>query len=241
MFGSFRPTVEAPPTRVPLRLAGSDRLAFVLQEYAAVWAEIHTSLASQVSVLAFGAAAVGLLMSAAAQLWMTASLVAGLLLLLATPAVCFLALAIYLGEQVRLMRAGFFLYRLEETANQSAGQPQSAVPADDGRSGQVLTWEHWASIHVRTGDVDRQNRSVIILVFALLGAGSAAAGFFRMHTDAQLDEIWTVLVSFGCGALALLSTRWLAQLASYADKYRKKYAASGDSAASSSSGDSGGR
>lgn len=97
-----------------------------------MWAEIHTSLASQVSVLAFGAAAVGLLMSAAAQLWMTASLVAGLLLLLATPAVCFLALAIYLGEQVRLMRAGFFLYRLEETANQAAGQPQAAVAPDDG-------------------------------------------------------------------------------------------------------------
>jgi hypothetical protein len=119
MLGSFRPTVKAPPARVPLRLADSDRLAFVLQEYAAVWAEIHTSLASQVSVLAFGAAAVGLLMSAAAQLWMTASLVAGLLLLLAAPAVCFLALAIYLGEQVRLMRAGLFLYRLEETANHS--------------------------------------------------------------------------------------------------------------------------
>jgi hypothetical protein len=237
MLGSFRPTVKAPPTRVPLRLADSDRLALVMQEYAAVWAEIHTSLASQVSVLAFGAAAVGLLMSAAAQLWTTASLVAGLLLLLAAPAVCFLALAIYLGEQVRLMRAGLFLYRLEEAAN----QPQSAVAADDGRSVQVLTWEHWASIHVRTGDVDRHNRSVIILVFALLGAGSAAAGFLRMHTDAQLDEIWTVLVAFGCGALALLSTLWLAQLGSYADKYREAYTASGDSAASSSSSDSGSR
>lgn len=135
-----------------------------------MWAEIHTSLASQVSVLAFGAAAVGLLMSAAAQLWMTASLVAGLLLLLATPAVCFLALAIYLGEQVRLMRAGFFLYRLEETANQAAGQPQAAVAPDDGHSVQILTWEHWASIHERTGDVDRHNRSAIILVFALLSA-----------------------------------------------------------------------
>jgi hypothetical protein len=172
---------------------------------------------------------------------MTASLVAGLLLLLATPAVCFLALAVYLGEQVRLMRAGFFLYRLEESANQAAGQPQSAVPADDGCSVQILTWEHWASIKVRTGDVDRHNRLVIILVFALLGVGSAVAGFLRMHTAAQLDEIWTVLVSFGCGVLALLSTWWLAQLASYADKYREEYAASGDSAASSSSSDSGDR
>jgi hypothetical protein len=62
MLGSFRPTVKVPPTRTPLRLADSDRLALVMQEYAAVWAEIHTSLASQVSVLAFGAAAVGLLM-----------------------------------------------------------------------------------------------------------------------------------------------------------------------------------
>ena len=240
MLGSFRPTVKVPPTRTPLRLADSDRLALVMQEYAAVWAEIHTSLASQVSVLAFGAAAVGLLMSAAAQLWMTASLVAKLLLLLATPAVCFLALAIYLGEQVRLMRAGFFLYRLEETANQAAGQPQAAVAPDDGHSVQILTWEHWASIHERTGDVDRHNRSAIILVFALLSAGSAAAGFLRMHTDVRLAEIWTVLVSLGCGALALLSTLWLAQLAAYADKYREEYTASGDSAASSSSG-SGGR
>ena len=66
MLGSFRPTIKVPPTRAPLRLADSDRLALVMQEYAAVWAEIHTSLASQVSVLAFGAAAVGLLMSAAA-------------------------------------------------------------------------------------------------------------------------------------------------------------------------------
>jgi hypothetical protein len=233
MLGFLRPTIKAPPARAPLRLADSDRLALVLQEYSAVWAEIHTSLASQTSVLAFGAAAVDLLVSAAAQLWMTASLVAGLLLLLATPAVCLLALAIYLGEQVRLMRAGWFLYQREETVNQSAGPPQAAGASDDGHSVLVLTWEHWTSIHERTSDVDRHNRWVIILIFAFLGVGAAAAGFLRLHTDARLGELWTMSASLGCGALVLLSTLWLARLASYADRYRGQYVASRGSAASS--------
>jgi hypothetical protein len=156
MFRGFRPEVTDPPHRSPLRLTDSDQVALVMQEYAAVWAEIHTSLASQVSVLSFGAATVGLLVSAAAQLWTTASLIAGLVFLLAAPAVCFLALAIYLGEQVRLMRAGFFLYQLEEVVNQS----RDAITPNRGDPADLLTWEHWPGIHDRAGDIDRRPRPV---------------------------------------------------------------------------------
>ena len=227
MFRMFHPPVKDPPDRSPLRLTDSDQVAFVMQEYAAVWEEIHTSLASQVSVLSFGAATVGLLVSAAAQLWITASLVAGLMLLLAVPAVCFVALAIYLGEQVRLMRAGLFLNRLEEALNRSARQSQHAVaPGRDG-SANVLTWEHWTSIHQRAGDIDRHNRWAIILVFALLGATSVGAGYLRLHTAADLSELWAVLAFISAGVLATLSFVWLARLASYADAYRGQYAAAG--------------
>jgi hypothetical protein len=225
MFQVFRPTIKGPPDRSPLRLADSEQVALVMQEYAAVWAEIHTSLANQVSVLSFGAATVGLLVSAAAQLWTTAFLVTGLLFLLAVPAVCFLALAIYLGEQIRLMRAGLFLNRLEESVNGWASQSRDAVTPGRGDSGDVLIWEHWSSIKQRAGDVDLHNRWAIVLVFALLGAASSVAGYLRLHTAPELSELWAVLAFIGSVVLATLWLAWLARLASYADAYRREYAA----------------
>src|SRR4051794_15125193 len=78
-------------------------LEIALHEYDAIRAEIHTSLNNQVSVLSFGAATVGLLVAAAAALWDTSgdgsTTLVAVLLLLMVPLVCFLSLAVYLGEQ----------------------------------------------------------------------------------------------------------------------------------------------
>ncbi len=48
-----RPKSGLPPERSAVPLAERDTVVVVMQEYAAVWAEIHASLASQVSVLSF--------------------------------------------------------------------------------------------------------------------------------------------------------------------------------------------
>jgi hypothetical protein len=106
----LRMAISAPPHKVPLNVSdGTNPLDVVMQEYNAVRSDILTSRSNQVSILSFGVAAVGLLVSAAATLWNDAAVLAGLLFLLAVPVVCFLALVIYEGEMVRLIRAELFI------------------------------------------------------------------------------------------------------------------------------------
>ena len=175
--------------------------------------EILVTLSNQVSTLSFGAATVGLLAAAAATLWKDAELLSGLLLLLIVPIVCFLTLAIYSGEQVRLMRAGLFMNRLENCVNDAR--------RSDG--GALLTWEQWQEIRTGSGDVDGMNRMAITLVFVLLAVGFIAMGFWRLHTTKVIPEWLAVVLTALAALLAVASTAWVAWLKRYAYEHRRRY------------------
>jgi hypothetical protein len=208
----FRPKVKLPPPRAALRLDGKE-LELVMHEYDAIRGEILVTLSNQVSTLSFGAATVGLLVAATAALWKDAELLSGLLLLLIVPMVCFLTLAIYSGEQVRLMRAGLFINRLENCVNH----------AGRSRGGALLTWEQWQEIRAGSGDVDAMNRIAITLVFALLAVGFIAMGFWRLHTTKMIPEWLAVELTALAALVALASTAWVAWLKRYAYEHRRHY------------------
>jgi hypothetical protein len=124
------------PERVQPDVDGDRLLEVVMHEYDAIRSEIDHSSTNQVSILSFGAAAVGLLVAAAGTLWTDEPLLAGLLLLFVVPAVGFLALAIHAGEFVRLTRAGLFLYELEECVNSGARPQGSRLACSRGSTGE---------------------------------------------------------------------------------------------------------
>lgn len=218
--------IRRPPVRVQLKL-GSDDLELAMHEYDAIRQEVVTTLTNQVSTLSFGAATVGLLVAAGAALWDDAKLLSGLLLLFVVPSVCFLTLAIYSGELVRLMRAGLFLNTLENSVNRAQRNDQEAQrPGPDPEA--VLIWEQWRSIRSKLGDVDALNRTAIVCVFILLAIGFMLMGWWRLHTMGQADPAWatrswatrSLIVSTVAGAAAVA---WVLYLNIYAYRHRGKY------------------
>jgi hypothetical protein len=205
------PQVTPPPDRVRLKPESRD-LDLVMHEYDAIRGEILTTLTNQVSTLSFGAATVGLLVAAAAALWDDAELLSGLLLLFAVPSVCFLTLAIYSGELVRLMRAGLFLNTLENCVNEVKPHHEP-----------VLTWEQWKSIRTRPSDVDRLNRAAIVCVFVLLAVGFMTMGWWRLHTIKQIQPGWLTVFLILSGLAAIVSVVWVGYLNIYAYRHRGHY------------------
>ncbi|MFC5141998.1 hypothetical protein ACFPK1_27440 [Actinomycetospora rhizophila] len=170
--------------------------------------DIQVALANQVAILSFGTATVGLLVAAAATLWSTSDFLAASLLILIVPVVCFLSLAVYLGEQVRQMRAGLFLDRLECRVNQDAGV--------------MLTWEHW---DIRSGmrDVDRHNRWAILAVFGLLALGFTVAGYVRLLSSPWANPTLLMSALAVNVVLGLAAILWSAHLCREGAAYRRAY------------------
>jgi hypothetical protein len=211
------PEVPNLPLRVPLNVNEPQVFTLVMHEYAAIRAELDTSLSAQVSIMSFGAATVGLLVAAAGALWPDEPLLAGLLLLLVVPAACFLALAIHAGEMVRLMRAGLFLNHLENCVNRALWPARH----QNDHAG-VLIWEQWG---IRSGayDMAGHNRRAITLVFVLLAFGFMLAGFWRLHEVKGLDELWAVFALLASLLAGFQALRWVQHLQRFAYKHRAKY------------------
>jgi hypothetical protein len=214
----FHLQIRLPPARVQLKLGHRD-LDLVMHEYDAIRGEVLATLSNQVSTLTFGAATVGLLVAAAAALWNDAELLSGLLLLFAVPLVCFLTLAIYSGELVRLMRAGLFLNTLENCVNE-AKRPDHKVEWPVPQA--VLIWEQWRSIRSRLGDVDALNRTAIVCVFVLLAGGFMLMGWWRLHTM-QAEPGWATPSLVISALVGVGSVAWVGYLNVYAYRHRGQY------------------
>jgi hypothetical protein len=202
---------EVPP-RLRLVATGSEtlsqqRLQVLLAEYEAIRSEITTSLSNQVSVLSFGAATVGLLVAAAAALWKEEVALSGALLLGIVPLVCFLALAVYFGEQNRLLRASLFLHRLEEHVN----------AAFDG-DGLALSWEKWDML--RQPDLDASNRRAITFAFGLLAVGFAIPGYLHLDTSPVGDR-WSTFGGVVALLAGLIAGTWIVRLSKQARRFGK--------------------
>jgi hypothetical protein len=210
--------IPNPPTKVPLNLGDDAKpLDLVMHEYNAVRNLIQTARSNQVAILSFGAATVGLLVSAAATLWKDAAALAGLILLFAVPAVCFLALIIYGGEAIRLMRAGLFLNDLENWVNEAAW-PSKLEKEHTG----VLTWEQWG-VRAGSADVERATQRAIPLIFTLLAFGFMIVGYVRLHSAPHIDERWATVGLIGASLVAAYLLISASYISSIAYRYRTHY------------------
>jgi hypothetical protein len=201
-----------------------------MHEYDAIRGEVETTLGSQVAILSFGSATVGLLVAAAAALWRDQTALTGMILILGVPLVCFLTLAVYSGELVRLMRAGLFLNHLECSVNEALHARTSGHADRDGRAeepasarGTSLTWEQWSSIRKDGADIDRLNRLAIMMVFLVLAIGFTFAGYLRLHSAPDIREIWATIGLVTVLLVGSASILWLTYLGRFAYSYRQLY------------------
>ncbi len=205
---------DLPPRALPERYIQGGlqdlRIQVVLHEYDAVKNEIQTALSNQVSILSFGAATVGLLVAGGAEIWSHEAAVTSVLYMIAIPLICLLTLAVYAGEQVRLMRAGLFVRQFEAHLSAVLSHPD----------GNLLTWEQW---DIRSGarDVDAQARTAIQLVFVSLALIFVGAGFWRLEREGS--AAWSLLLLALSSGIGLTSLAWIAGRFASAMKYRERY------------------
>jgi hypothetical protein len=208
-----RPLQILPPMRgEPFEDAPSQVLDVALAEYAGLRGEIDTSLANQLSILSFGAATIGLLVTAGATLWgdVNGTRVAAVMYAVVVPLACFLVMAIWLGELTRMLRAGLFMLELEKWIN--ACLPRA-----------VLAWEHWGEIRRDSADLEGHNRRIVALVFLLLALAGVAAGMYGLDRSNAGVE-WLVGTGTAAGATVVLGGAWLLTLLARGDAYREAYA-----------------
>lgn len=141
-----------------------------LEEYRALRAESLDSMKTQHLLTYTAALAVGLTLAWGFHQW-ERFLLPDLIFLVFSPAMCYVALIIWVGEVARFMRVGFYLAEKERMISASFhGHPE------------VMNWENW----LRAGKGSnhphqlRLNYLAIIVLFLSTAIASVAIGNYRM-------------------------------------------------------------
>jgi hypothetical protein len=160
-----------------------DWIQVALEEYRTLRVESIEALKGQHSTLRVGTATVGVVLASGFNLW-DKTPVPDFLFLVFTPAICYLVLAIWIGEVSRMMRAGSFLADLETKIS-------SAFPVNAN----VLSWENWLRTTPDKGKTPqlKWNYLAIIALFFATAVASIAIGIFRLCGKIWLS--WMLVVS----------------------------------------------
>jgi hypothetical protein len=134
---------------------------------------------AQQSILSFGTAALGILLAGAFNVFGDA-LAAALVFLVFIPLLSHLILALWMTEVVRMLRAGYFLARVEEEIGEAVGRKK------------ILSWERWAhatpsedekergDIRVVLRDVDRLSFQVVTAMLLTIALAGVAIGNYEL-------------------------------------------------------------
>jgi hypothetical protein len=205
---------------VPSTSNPENALNLVMHEYDAARAAITAARANQVAALSFGVATVALITAAAATLWNDAEVLSGLLLLVVLPTSCFIALSIYAGELMHMIRTELFVNHLENWVS------------DHMNGDRFLVWQEWSLRRGTLEDVERTSALAIPALLVGFASTFAAMGYLRLHAAANVDEWWVTAALVVGGLLAIGSLRYAALLIRFAFAYRMGFVVKGTRAES---------
>jgi hypothetical protein len=149
-----------------------------LEEYRTLRQEVMTSMGTQQSILSFGTAALGILLAGAFNVF-NQPLPAALIFLLFVPLLSHLILVLWMTEVVRMLRAGYFLARVEAKIDEQMD------------SDELLSWERWAharpspaedpeDIRLVLRDVDRQSFQLVAGMLLSIALAGIAIGNYEI-------------------------------------------------------------
>ena len=168
--------------------------ASLLEEYKALRTEVTTSLQLQQSILSFGTATLGILITGAFLEVSTSA--RGAVLLVFEPLVAYLVLVVWFSEVLRMRRAGAYIASLEKHAD---------IDYEIG----TLAWEseRWAGRCRRSGlaEPDFVRNAAVTLLFLMLAAASIAIGW-NLRSGIAPERVFAV--ASGGMALVLLALLW---------------------------------
>jgi hypothetical protein len=160
----------------------------MLEEYRTLRQEVFTSMGTQQSILSFGTAALGILLAGAFNVF-GEPLPAALIFLLFVPLVSHLILVLWMTEVVRMLRAGYFLARVERKVD------------DLMESKELLSWERWAharataeedpnDIRLVLRDVDRLSFQLVSAMLISIAVGGIAIGNYEITRLEEGRVVW---------------------------------------------------
>lgn len=148
-----------------------DWLTAALEEYKTLREESLASMKMQQSILAYGVAAIGVIITSALNSWKASPLPEFFFLAL-LPLIIYLTLLTWLGEVARMFRAGNFIALLENRINLRIGDPVSA-----------LTWEN-SLREPKKGGTEQDNVKFhylsIFYLFIILAIASIVLGNIKI-------------------------------------------------------------
>lgn len=149
-----------------------DWLSAAIEEYKTLREECLMRLKNQQSILTFGTAIIGLIISAAINSWEKYPL-PEIIFLFLVPTVIYLIIMIWLGEVARMFRAGRFLCNVEDKINKQLQGTEKA-----------LTWENWLRTQ-HNGDktphyIGRIQSISIFLLFIVISFTSTIIGNYKI-------------------------------------------------------------
>ena len=156
-----------------------DSSDILLKEYETLRQEILAAMSSRNSILSFGLATIGAILTAslATQTGPSPSLLSSLILELAVLAISIFVLFMWLGEYQRMQRAGKFLVGLEKRINEIASK-------------KLLTWE--TSLRAKRGHMQYPYNTTVLLLI-LISVLSQLIGFVTMGVT-SLALLLTLIV-----------------------------------------------
>ncbi len=130
-------------TPEPFLDAGQARLAFLLNEYNSIRAELVAAVATQQAVMNYGLAAIAVIYTGVLASWSNVPVRTGILGL--APILLMFVWFVWYGEVKRLVRTRWFLWELEKKVNALLRRPDVdvGVGESDLPAGDVLHWESW--------------------------------------------------------------------------------------------------
>jgi len=182
----------------------ASQVEVMLEEYRTLRQEVFTSMGTQQSILSFGTAALGILLAGAFNVF-GEPLPAALIFLLFVPLVSHLILVLWMTEVVRMLRAGYFLARIERKVDE-------LTDCTD-----LLSWERWAharpvpeedpdDIRLVLRDVDRQSFQLVSAMLISIALGGIAIGNYEITRMEEGRMVWIEVLNI----LAVVSSVFLA-------------------------------
>jgi hypothetical protein len=186
-----------------------DWLSIAIEEYKTLRNESLLSMQTQQSTLRAGTAAVSVIIASGFSLWDSIELLSEIIFLAFVPIICYLVLTIWMGEVLRMMRAGKYLSDLENKINKKLKEKPEA-----------LIWEN----SLRKKDAKTKtpqmlfNYLCIIGLFFTLAIGSVIIGNYKIW--AKISHLQKLIINI---PESLLFIFFFARTLIQGWKFRKEY------------------
>jgi nitrate reductase NapE component len=157
-------------------------LTTILEEYKSIRTESNNAIQLQQHIVYIALGSIGLVSGFGFTLW-DKCIVPEFIFNVFIPVLSYVFLFNWLGEVARMMRAGNYIFELEDRVNE-------ALKDDVERFGNVLNWEHWIRESVKQSTRQHKwNYIVVMALFIGFPVLSSILGIYHFYAFSGINNV----------------------------------------------------